>query len=412
MSILRLAARNTRRQMRRSILTAFGIAIAVMTVTFMDAYLIGIMDAFLTSFIRIEAGFIKVLPVEGKDRVRPLPLDEGINNVSHLVEEIGQVEGVTTVAPRIRFGVLLEKEGGAVPAMGVAVIPSHEKGLLELDEWVIEGHAPGDFAAETLIGKELAEELGLKVGDELFIVASTSYGGLGPGLYQVSGIFRSGISMIDRKTFYIPLSQAQYQLAMDDSALEITLGISGGVDGTEEVADRVKAKMDELGRNDLIVLPWQEQGGMVEIIAPMDTYIIYFFLLMGIIATTTVVNTVLMSVMERIREIGALRAMGFERKTIIRMILMESLIVGSIGTLLGLILGMGLSLWLGHIGINLSGALEAADMPIIPIIHPDPSWMTAIKAGIMGLIVSLLAAWYPARVAVRLEPATALRTHQ
>jgi putative ABC transport system permease protein len=411
MSLTYLAFRNARRRPGRTILTMLAIALAVAAATFMDAYMTGAFEGFFESFVRIEAGHVKVMPDLAVDRVRIIPLDDGLTDVDSLLRVIESVDGIKQASARIRFGVLLDGEEGAIPAFGTALVPSRERGLIELDEWVSEGRAPVDGSDETLIGYALAQKLGLKIGDELFFVTSTSYGGLGPGVYTITGLFDSGITSLDRRAFYVPLAPAQYQLAMENRAIEIAIALDGGMEAAMPVAIEIQKRINAAGFENISAVPWQQQGSFYEMMAPARVFSVVLMALLGIIALTTVVNTVLMSVMERTREIGALRAMGFHRRTVIRLVLTESALVGSVGTVLGLIIGMAISIWLSHTGIDFSEIVKHMDIPMNPMFYPQPSLSVAIRASLLGLIVAVLAAWYPARVAARLEPAKALRSH-
>ena len=405
-----LALRNTRRHTRRTLLTGLAICIAVAAVTFMSAYMKGAVEGFLETFIRLEAGHVKVLPTEAEDRTRPLPLQVSVADAEKLTREIEKIPAVAVAAPRIRFPVLLDKPGGSIPAFGTGVVFRSEKELLDLESILIQGRIPGDGSQEVVMGDQLAKEIGLAVGDELFMVASDAYGGLGPGLYTVSGLFHSGVSPVDRKNFYIPLNAAQEQLSLDDACTEIAIRIRGDSDDAFIVAEQVNQVLRELNRDDIIALPWQRQGWLYRMMAPMKYVNVIVMFLLGIIAMTTIVNTVLMSVIERTREIGALRALGYGRATVMRLILSESLAIGIVGTALGLAVGMTVALILQQTGIDFSTAMKTVDLPIRPVIYPHPDILIAVKAALFGMFISLAAAWYPARVAVRLEPATALRT--
>lgn len=412
MSLFHLAWRNTRRQPRRTLLTMLAVAVAVAATTFIDAYMNGAMDSVLNTFIQTDAGHVKVMPRKAVDRVRMLPLDDGFTRLDSLVNVISSVDGVEQVAPRIRFGVLLDGDENAVPAIGVATIPSHEEGLLNLREVVTDGRVPQDGSDEVLLGDQLAADLNLAIGGELFLVANTSYGGLGPGVYRVVGLAHTGVQMLDRKQFYIPLHPAQEQLAMENRALEIVCRVKDGRERSIEVAAAMQEALDRAGFENAVAVPWQKQGYLYSAVQQASLFEGIMMLLLAVIALTTVINTVLMSVMERVREIGALRALGFDRGTVIRLVLTESLIVGVVGTVAGVALGMAVSLWLQHTGLDFSNVLKSVEIPLNPVIHPRPSWLTALKASLFGLLVALAAAWYPARVAVRLEPARALGTHR
>lgn len=410
MNLIKISLRNTRRHPRRTLLTGLAIGIAVAAVTYMDAHIIGITKGMFEAFIQLEAGHIKVVPVNAVDRIRPLPLDKGINDIEKLLSLIETTPGITDASPRIRFPVLMERSGDSVPAFGLALFPSRETGLINLENLIVEGSLPADSSDNILLGDQLAEKLGLTVGNELFMVTTDAYGGLGPGLYTIGGIIKSGVGSIDKRIFYVPMPAAQEQLAMEDAALEIVCRVKDGYHYSQSVADSLNGRFKQAGRADVIALPWQKQSILYSAMSQAKVIYFYIGLLLGIIALITVVNTVLMAVMERTREIGALRALGFDRRTIVRMILSESLVIGVFSTLAGMILGLTVALILHNVGIDLSGVIGDIDFPIRPIVYPEPNVLTAVKAAIFGLVVSLLAAWYPARIAVRLMPAEALRT--
>ena len=411
MTLTRLALRNAGRQRRRSLLTGIAIAVAVAAMTFFDAYLTGAKDNLVETHIQFNTGHVEVLPREGVGRTQPLPLDKGMTRLNELLADILSVPDVEVAAPRIRFGVLLDKPGGAVAAQGIAVLPSREKTLYNLDRMLVAGTVPGDSSDGVLLGEILAKELGLKIGDELFVVGMTSYGGLGPGLYHVTGLVRSGIRALDRKTFFVPLPAAQEQLAMEDRAMQIACRVRQGRQHAEEAAARIQRVLDEAGFSGVAAVPWNRVGLMGRF---QGVWRMMFFILAGllmVLALGTVANTVLMAVMERTREIGALRALGFQRGFVVRMIVMETVVIGLLGIVVGLIIGIGVGLLLQHTGIDFTKAMAGTDFPMKPIIYPHPSVSTAVWAFVFGLLITLLAAWFPARSASRMQPARALRAY-
>ncbi len=412
MNMIHLAARNVLRQPKRTVYTTIAIVVAVAAMTFMDAYIRGFIESYFETFIRLDAGHVKLMPSTSVERSRPTPLDQGIQHLNEVVRIAESTEGITDVSPRIRFPVLLEKETGVIPAMGIAFIPSREENLMNLQSFIIEGRMPTDSTDEIMLGNRLAEELGLGVGDELFMLASDSYGGLGPGLYQVVGIVNTGIGMLDRRQFYVPLSAAQFQLAMDDMALEVVCKVASGLNGSFEAKERLRNSLASAGFTNVSAVPWQEQGFVYQSVQPVNFVRGLLMFLLGILAATTVINTILMSVIERTREIGALRAMGFTRGTVIKLILTEAFLIGLVATIIGVVIGMSVALFLAQTGIDytkMASGMDNFDLPFRLVIYPDPNVMTAVKSAFFGLLIALGAAWYPARVAVRLQPVEALR---
>ena len=142
----------------------------------MDAYMRGAAINFLDNFIRLNAGHIKIVPEEASGNSRLLPLEQGITDISRVLEIIEDNPSIEVAAPRIQYGVLLEKPGGIIPAIGIALVPSLESKLLNLEEYLISGTLPSDSDNSILLGSELAEDLELTLHDEMFIVASDVYG--------------------------------------------------------------------------------------------------------------------------------------------------------------------------------------------------------------------------------------------
>lgn len=405
-----MAYRNTGRHPRRAVLTVLAIVIAVVAVTFMDAYLRGLMEGVIDNFIRLDAGHVHVVPKKALNSHRPLPLDEAMSHVTGLVEAIEQLPEITVAAPRIRFFVLMDKPEGSIPVMGIGLVPSREKKMMRLPELLIEGDYPADSSYDILLSSGLAETLKKRVGDELFFVTKDAYGGLGPGLYKVCGIVETGIGLYDKNTFYAPLPAVNEQLALDDGALEIVCRVKGGIDGSRQAEAQIAGILRERGDKNLAVQSWQEQGYIYTMYRMMGLVNGIMMLLVAVIALTTILNTILMSVMERVREFGALRALGFEKSSIIKLVILETMVLGAFGTVIGVALGMGISLLVAHTGIDLTGALNTVSLPMKPIIYPHPVLGTALKSALFGLLVSLIAAWYPAKKAIKPEPADALRT--
>ncbi|MBZ0263851.1 FtsX-like permease family protein [bacterium] len=410
MNSFRLARRNVKRDSRRTILTILAISIAVLAVTFMDAYLRGIKESVLDTVIRLESGHIKITSSDAKKHSRGIPLDANIQQVSDVLATVEQSPYIKIATSRIKFPVLMDKPGGSLPAIGNAVQFSKETELLEFEKILIAGNIPQDTSYGVLLGEGLAKSIQKTVGDGLFIVSHDAFGGLGPGLYTVEGIFRSGIGIYDKKFFYVPLAAGQDQLYMPDSALEIICLVKNGLDDSEAANKDVQERLQRSGRGDLDVVPWNQQNTMAAMVGNMGAIYFIMMAILAIIALTTVINTVTMSVMERVKEFGTLRALGYTPWQVMRIVFAESLLLGIVGTIAGFTVGIILALVLQRVGIDLSSGLQGTDLPMKPIIHPHPSILTGVKSIIYGLVVSVIAAVYPARVAVRIRPAEALRS--
>jgi putative ABC transport system permease protein len=131
--------------------------------------------------------------------------------------------------------------------------------------------------------------------------------------------------------------------------------------------------------------------------------------IMLLMAALIIVNTMLMSVMERTQEFGMQAALGMRRSDIVALVLTEGLVIGIMGAIAGGALGTGFALWLERTGIDVSTAMEAIDIPFQGIFYPDWQLRFVIAAAAIGMVAAVIAALYPAWRAARLTPAEALR---
>ena len=196
-------------------LSASAISIAIMVVVFVQGYIGGITDSMFDSLVKTQTGHIKIMHSEYHEREDMMPLEYMVDGVDgggyeQLVPILESVGDVKTIAPRIKFGVLLSYNGRSRSALGIGVDPEQEDKIAALSRNVIEGQyfANSENARTMLIGGGLADKLGIKTGDKLTILARTAYDSLRGMTFTVSGVFRYGITAMDDKLFYIPIAAA------------------------------------------------------------------------------------------------------------------------------------------------------------------------------------------------------------
>ncbi|NIM52960.1 MAG: FtsX-like permease family protein [Gemmatimonadales bacterium] len=205
-----------------------------------------------------------------------------------------------------------------------------------------------------------------------------------------------------------PLDQAQALTDLPDAATEILVF---GVDHrqVELMAAGLSEELDPAMADGLEILSWKEQGELgrlVDTVRPMLGVLFFIFLLM---ACLIIVNTMLMTVMERTQEFGMQAALGMRRSDIVRLILMEGLTIGVIGALAGGVLGTGVAVWLENVGINLEAAARGIDLPFQGVVYPDWRVSFVLSSAMLGVITAAVATIYPAWRAIRRTPAEALR---
>lgn len=403
---LRLAWRNVWRHRRRTWITAsamaVGIALCLGTLALQDGMFAQMFDA----LVRRQLGHAQIhAPAFPKQRALEETLPEG----SELLDEVARVPTVAAAAGRVYGFALLGVGEESAGAQIIGIDPARERRLTEIDRYVVKGRylEEGDRGS-ILLGEGLRERLGAGVGDEVVAVTQAADGSLGNELYRVVGVFRSGASQVDRSGAYLTLEDAQALFAIEDQLHEIAL-LARDADAIDAmVADVRRALADE----DVLVRAWDEVSptfAQVLGIRDIAAWIVAAIVL-GV-AALGVLNTMLMSVFERTRELGVLIALGLKPGRVLSLILTETLLLALLGVALGALLGGLLDLYLVVFGVDLGrGAdLQYLGVAFDPVIYGVVTPSSVIIPTVMVLLVALLAALWPAARAARLEPVVAMR---
>ena len=260
-----------------------------------------------------------------------------------------------------------------------------------------------------IIGSNLAKVLGVEEDDSLFISAATVDGATESVFLKVSGIYETGTQMHDRHRAYLHITDLRRLLHARETAHEVSFALDSS-EGSTLAAAALKVKLDDEA---LLVRAWDEvRPDVAQMLKLNDvgtgimTFIIFF------VATLGVVNTMLMAVFERTRELGMLKAIGMSQGRIVVLILLESLLLVLVASIVGVGLGLALDGYLVHEGLDLSGVtggISVGSIGIDPVIR---GVITAkgvlLPVAVLG-ITCLVASLYPAFRASRMQPAVGMR---
>jgi len=404
---LRIAWRNVARNQRRTFITLAAIASGLAAIIVFFGLSNGFHDQWITNSVRVYTGHIVVFAENYRDERN---LNRAISDIDDLTARLEVLPGVQAVTPRIHINGLVSTARNSSVAVIRAVDPMRETQINGLRERIIVGsYFEEDAHRQILLGYKMAERLNAGPGEKIVLMVQAADGSIGAELFRLQGIFRLGAVDLDGSLAIIGLADGQNLAAMDNKVTEAVLIL----DSPAEVATTAGILATELAGSPYEILQWDElmpQAKEMIALSNVFTYILLVIIL--IVVSLGILNTMLMSIMERTREFGIMRALGTRPAQIVRLVLLEAVCLGILGAVLGVLLGIAINGFLGAGGIDLSRWSGAMDLisslkPVIyPTIHPGRIAIAALAA----FMTTLLAAIYPAARAARLSPADAIRS--
>ncbi len=405
----RMAWRNTRRNTRRSVLTGLAVAVAVAALTYGMAHVTGLLDHTIQAYARVQSGHVRITHEGYSNRERFQPTHLYVGRISELLPVIRQEPSVEEALPRVRASVLVDGEATNRPGLLLGVDLVREGPYLNPSSIIAEGRLPATNRGEVAVGRRFAETMRVQVGDSLTVLGQTAYRSLGGARLEVTGLLVSGMAFLDRVLLLTSLDQAQQFADLSDAATEIVVFARNPGDA-KALSERLAGRLEELGGGELEVLSWLDQGPLIQTLDMVRPIFGVVLLLLLLMAGLIIINTMLMTVMERTQEFGMMAAMGMRRSDIVALILSEGLAIGLVGALAGGALGTAVSLLIEQVGINVGDAFSSADFPIQGVVFPDWKLSFTLVSGMCGAFTAALAALYPAWRAARMTPAEALRS--
>jgi len=399
----RMAVRNLFRNLRRTAVVLSAIAVGLGGLMISMAVNYGMIYEMVQLAIRSELGHIQVHGAgwSAKPGVE-IRIDEGraVQGVS------GQaLPSLRAWAPRVRGEGLASSARGNVGIALVAIDPEREAAVTDLHDSIFEGAYLQDDQRRALVGERLARRLHVGVGDRIVVSAQDVGGDLTGEAFRVGGVFRSASLELDERTVFIPIGRGRSMLGMDGEISELVV-----VADEDDEVDALRTALAERLPPGLEVRTWSE-------LQPLLQYMVDMFQQMGWIIYAAIfvamafgiANVLLMSVYERMREIGIMMAIGMKPGRMVGTVVAESLCLTLLGVAGGFALGIGGVALLSD-GIDLSRwatGLNAFGIPakIIPVI-PENDLVAPV---VVAVVTALVASLWPALRAVRSRPADAVR---
>ncbi len=403
---LRMAWRNLWRHKRRTWLTVGAMIFSNLLLVFMISLQFGSYRMMIDNTLKPYTGHMQIQLKGYNDDPK---IRNSFDGIVPLANDIRQQLGSDTVAAR---GVAFAMTSSDLRSYGLQIIgvePQFEIKVSSLPGLISKGRYFTDInAKEIIIGSILARNLRVDIGDELTLLGSGRDASFAAGIVIVTGIFESGVNDVDRSMAQLPLAYFQTLFSMAEQGHNIVINADdlSSVSALQENISTIIA-----ARKDLVVLDWDRlQPGLQQAIQADMASAWFMYAVLIVLVAFSVLNTQLMSVLERTREFGIMMALGVKPARLGALVITETSLMSTLGLTIGAGLGAVLALYLSFAGFSYPGMEEMAGRFNLPDrIYPSLSLLSIFLGPGIVFLCSLLASVYPALRLFFLHPVSAMR---
>lgn len=399
-----MAWRNIWRNKIRSIIIMLSVVIGLFAGISVLALYNGMMKSRIRTVIEAEVGHLQIHHPEFKKDYEPVFV---LKNGDEILKSIRLIPEIKYAAPRSVTQGMLSTATGSSGIQINGIIPELEYHTSQLQKKIIEGTGfSGNKKNEILIGKKLAVKMKLRTGSKLVLTFSDTSGNIVSGAFRVTGIYQSDNAPLDEKNAYVRMSDLNTLLGTGNSFHEIALLLNKDND-LEKVQNQLKQKFPET-----LIESWKEISPETQLLVntvDQYSYIIMFIIMLAL--AFGIVNTMLMAIIERTREVGMMVALGMNRLRVFLLVLMETIFLTLAGTPFGLFLGWIVINYYNKNGLDFSGSGKEmmSSFGFGTIIYPE--FPAERILGVMMIVTgtALIACIFPAVKALGLQPVEALK---
>jgi ABC-type lipoprotein release transport system permease subunit len=404
--MLKLALRNLGRNRRRSIFSALAMGMALALLLLMASVIRGEYGDAVDLAIRLQSGHLQVRSATYDEAKTSLQWEDLVENPDQVAAQVASIAPVVEATPRLYASGFVTTRNESAPVRVLGIDPPSGANAPYRD-----GMQAGEFLAPDdregiLVGWSLARRLELTAGDRVSLSVNTSNGEVDEQEFTIRGIYSTGTSGFDGLTVLLPLAKAQAFTGAENRASAIFVLLTD-VAQTDAVIAAIQTPGYE-------VLTWRDMNELLLQTEQLSaSYMVFFYLIVLGIAATVIINTQVMSVYERTREIGILSAIGMRGRGVMAIFLAESGLLAVGGILLGLLIGGVFIAYFTRFGLPL--AIEdfgITGMLFRERIYTQLTMPDTLRLTLMSFIVTVLAGLYPAVLASRMEPVAALRAEK
>jgi len=402
---VKIAWRNIWRNPRRSWVLITAIAVGVFSFLGAIAYIDGFSIQMVDAAVNLQGGHLQVSArgYHENPAIRAYLPDR--DQVARVLDTFSGIH----YAPQVATSGMINSAEQATGVVISGVDPEREARVTALADYIVEGTylSPDGGDGAVVIGAALADQLNVRIGEKVVLMASDLDNEVGAGAYRVAGLFRTNSSDFDKTNVYLHLDAAQRLVGYTaQQASTVTIRLDPGHD-LDATAARLR---DGLGGAALEVLTWQERSPLLVMMNEMMGIANVFLVVILFTAIAfTLVNSFIMVIFERIREIGIMTANGVRPGQVRLMLYLEAVFIVLLGTGLGSLLAVGLIAYWSAVGLDLSAFAEGLNsFGAASVIYPHVDWGHIVSGFVLIFVMVLVAVLYPAVKASRFETVEAI----
>jgi len=402
MKITKLSWRNLWRNPTRTNVTISAVALCIAVLIIFQSMIVGLIE---------KAKFTTTNLVIGEVQVHA----EGYLDDRSIYKSLQNTEEIHLVAKENNIGLVERSYGFGLISSGTKSAGTQFWGIdpeSELQHFDFANHIDkGNFLTNAslnkiVLGRKLASSIAADIGTELVVFVQGADGSLGNELFYVAGILKNMADNVDRGAAMILKKDFDILFSANNLIHEIALNSKGRFE-SEEIQNLLSART-----TDVDVETWQQLMPTIALMTEkMSVFMRTFFsLIFGIAASLGVMNTMIMSTYDRMREFGIIRAIGTTPWRILKQMSLEAILLTTIASVIGVVVGLSVALYFQKYGFDVSGSGNMSFGGVVM----DPVWRGSVSVGIVLLpvvllmLVSVVASIYPASIAARIKPVEAI----
>jgi ABC-type lipoprotein release transport system permease subunit len=407
MTLIKIAWRNIWRSKLRSIVVIFAIASGLVGGLFSSAWMTGMVNQRVSEALSIESAHIQLHNTEFIDN---FDVKKTILSTKNIVKNISKTPGVKAVTSRLKISGMAATANKNMGVTIIGVNPKSEKEVFKLYTKIdtLNGTFLNSNKKNTIIiSKALATELKAKLKSKIVLTFQDYHGEITGAAFKVVGIFKTTNSVWDKMHVFVKENDLRKVLELpENQSHEIDILLNDFKQATA-ISAHLQKKYPTI-----LIEDWTKIQPYINFITSYMNVMMGIFMLIILGALGFgIVNTMLMVVLERTREIGMLMAIGMTKKRVFSMILLETIFLALVGAFIGELISMLLINYYGKVGVDLSSVAEGLEtIGYSAITYPYLEPIKYVQITILVVITGIIASIYPAIKALKLDPANAIRT--